>query len=104
MTFSFDLKFQNYDALNTQLSSETAQLHAEYVDTEKEVKKLEQKWQELKLEFDRADMLLEKARQESEESPKKRKSVDGKPITLRETLTMQLREQENVYAKLKNVS
>jgi predicted nuclease with TOPRIM domain len=98
------LNFQNYDALNTQLSSETAQLHAEYVDTEKEVKKLEQKWQELKLEYDRAEMLLEKAIQESEESPRKRRTAEGKPVTLRETLTMQLREQENIYAKLKTVS
>lgn len=96
---------QNYDALNTQLSSETAQLHAEHVDTEKEVKKLEQKWQDLKLEYDRAEMLLEKARQESEELPKDRKATDGKQATtLRETLALQLREQENVYAKLKNVS
>lgn len=95
--------FQNYDALNTQLSSETAQLHGEFNDTEKEVKKLEQKWQDLKLDYDRAEMLLEKAREESEESPKKRKSLDEKSGTLRETLSLQLREQENVYAKLKNV-
>lgn len=93
--------FQNYDALNTQLSSETAQLQAEYVETEKEVKKLEQKWQDLKLEYDRAEMLLEKARQESEDSPPR--NADGKSSTLRETLTMQLREQENIFAKLKNV-
>lgn len=89
--------------MNTQLSSETAQLQAELVDSEKEVKKLEQKWQELKLEYERAEMLLEKARQESEDSPSKRKQLDGKPTTLKETLTMQLREQENIYAKFKNV-
>lgn len=90
--------------MNTQLSSETAQLHAEFNDTEKEVKKLEQKWQELKLEYDRAEMLLDKATQESEDSPNNRKkSGDDKPTTLRETLTLQLREQENIYGKLKNV-
>lgn len=86
------------------MSSETAQLHAEFNDTEKEVKKLEQKWQELKLEYDRAEMLLDKATQESEDSPNNRKkSGDDKPTTLRETLTLQLREQENIYGKLKNV-
>lgn len=89
--------------MNTQLSSETAQLHAEYVETEKEVKKHEQKWQDLKMDYDRAELLLEKARQESEESPRKRKTVDGKSGTLRETLTIQLRDQENIYSKLKNV-
>jgi hypothetical protein len=73
------------------------------VDTEKEVKKLEQKWQDLKQEFDRAEMLLEKARAESEESLKDRKNGNLKQATLRETLALQLREQENVYAKLKNV-
>lgn len=89
--------------MNTQLSSETAQLHAEFVETEKEVKKLEQKWQDLKLEYDRAEMLLEKARQESEDSPKDRKTDSEKQATLRETLALQLREQENVYTKLKTV-
>jgi hypothetical protein len=89
--------------LNTQLSSETAQLHAEYVETEKEVKKLEQKWQDLKLAYDRAEMLLEKAREESEDSPKERKKNEVKQSTLRETLSMQLREQENAYSKLRNV-
>lgn len=98
------MNFQNYDALNTQLSSETAQLHAEFVETEKEVRKLEQKWQDLKMEYDRAEMLLEKARQESEESPRPRKTSDVKQATLRETLTLQLREQENIYSKLRNVS
>lgn len=98
------LTFQNYDALNTQLSSETAQLYAEYNDTEKEVKKLEQKWQELKLDYDRAEMLLEKARLETESSPLNLKSDGGQPRTLKETLTLQLREQENIYSKLKIVS
>lgn len=73
------------------------------METDKEVRKLEQKWQELKLEYDRSEMLLEKARQESDENPQARRRTDEKPTTLRETLTMQLREQENVYGKLKNV-
>lgn len=97
------LILQNYDALNTQLSSETVQLQAELNETEKEVKKLEQKWQELKMDYDRAEMLLEKARQESEDSPKNARQGDMKPTTLKETLTLQLREQENIYAKMKNV-
>ncbi|CRK92406.1 CLUMA_CG005968, isoform A [Clunio marinus] len=91
----------NFDALNTQLSSETAQLQAEYIETEKELKKLEQKWQDLKLDYDRAEMLLEKARLESEGSPRSRRSNEGKTGTLKETLTLQLREQENIYSKLK---
>lgn len=66
------------------------------------MKKLEQKWQELKLDYDRAEMLLEKARQESEDSPKNINKGDVKP-NLKETLTMQLREQEKIYAKFKNV-
>lgn len=67
------------------------------------MKKLEQKWQELKLEYDRAEMLLEKATQESEDSPKNSKKPEEKSMTLKETLTLQLREQENIYAKLKHV-
>lgn len=102
--FLFHLKYlQTYDALNTQLSSETVQLQAEFNETEKEVKKLEQKWQELKLDYDRAEMLLDKARHESEDAPKNVKQGDVKPTTLKETLTMQLREQENIYARMKNV-
>lgn len=89
--------------MNTQLSSETAQLYAEHSETEKEVKKLEIHWQELKVEYDRAEMLLEKAQQETDKSPKMLKQGEGQPRTLKETLTMQLREQENIYAKLKNV-
>jgi hypothetical protein len=63
------------------------------------VKKLEQIWQDLKIDYDRVDNLLEKAKQESE-MPKDRKNT----TTLKETLTMQLREQENIYSRLKNVS
>lgn len=56
------------------------------------------------MEYDRAEMLLEKARQESEDSSTRdRRNADGKTTTLRETLTLQLREQENIFAKLKNV-
>lgn len=56
------------------------------------------------MEYDRAEMLLEKAQQESDKSPKMLKQGgEGQPRTLKETLTMQLREQENIYAKLKNV-
>jgi hypothetical protein len=67
-------------------------------ETDKEVKKLEQKWQDLKIDFDRLEMLLQKAKQETE-TPK-----DKNTTTLRETTLMQLREQENIYAKLKNVN
>lgn len=74
---------------------------AEYSDTEKEVRKLEQKWQELKAEYDRSQMLLEKAREETD-SPKNHRN--GKATTLKETLAMQLREQENIYGRLKNVN
>lgn len=93
---------QNYDSLATQLSSEIAQLQGEINETEREVKKLEQKWQDLKIDYDRAEMLLEKARMESGEiSPQNKR--DGKQMTLKETLTMQLKEQENIYSKLKTV-
>lgn len=85
--------------MNAQLSSETAQLQAERNDTEKEVKKLEQSWQDLKMDYERLEMLLEKANQESEGS----KDRKGTTTTLKETLIMQTREQENTYSKLKNV-
>lgn len=95
--------FQNYDSLATQLSSETAQIQGEINELEREVRKLETKWQDLKLEYDRSEMLLEKARQEGGNgSPKKKK--DGKQMSLKETLTMQLKEQEELYSKMRAVS
>jgi hypothetical protein len=75
-------------------------LQAERNETEKEVKKLEQNWQDLKMDYERLEMLLEKANQESE-GAKDRKTTST--TTLKETLVMQTREQENIYSKLKNV-
>lgn len=81
------------------MSSETAQLLGERNETEKEVKKLEQQWQDLKVDYERLEMLLEKAKQESESGNDRKIST----ATLKETLIMQTREQENNYSKLKNV-
>lgn len=78
-----------------------AELQAEKNDIEKEVKKLEQYWQDLKMEYERQEMLLEKAKQESENSKEKKPSMIN--ATLKETLGMQLKEQENIHSKLKNV-
>lgn len=55
------------------------------------------------MEYDRAEMLLEKAREESTEMSKQQLKNDVKQTTLRETLSLQLREQENIYSKLRNV-
>lgn len=88
--------------MNAQLSSETAQLHAEKNETEMEVKKLEQHWQDLKMEYERHEMLLEKAKQESESSTEKKGTMPS--ATLKETLALQIREQENLHSKFKNVN
>ena len=64
-----------------------------------ELKKLEQKWQDLKMDYDRSELLLEKAREEMSES-----STDFiKPVSLKDTLNQQIIEQENIYTKLRNV-
>lgn len=55
-------------------------------------------WQDFKIDYERLEMLLEKAKQESEGSNDRKSS-----ITLKETLIMQTKEQENIYGKLKNV-
>lgn len=94
---------QNFDSLATQLSSETAQIQGEISETEKIVRKLEQKWQDLKMEYDRAEMLLEKARQEGGKGSPRKKRGDGKQMSLKETLTMQLKEQEDIYSKMRSV-
>ena len=88
--------------MNAQLSSETAQLQAEKNETELEVKKLEQHWQDLKMEYERHELLLEKAKQESDSSKEKNGIMPS--ATLKETLALQIREQENTNSKLKNVS
>lgn len=93
---------QNYDALSTTLSSESAQLQAEINETDKVIKRMEQKWQDLKIEYDRAELLLEKAREEMQEDnvvPGTEKSQSS----LKETLSLQIHEQESIFAKLKNV-
>lgn len=54
------------------------------------------------MSYDRSEMLLEKARQEGgNSSPKKKR--DGKQMSLKETLTMQLKEQEDLYSKMRAV-
>jgi septal ring factor EnvC (AmiA/AmiB activator) len=75
-------------------------LQAEYNETDKELKKLEEKWKDLKTDQERLEKLLDKAKSEAEEPNDRNPNTS----TLKETLTMQLREQENTYSRLKNVS
>jgi hypothetical protein len=89
--------------LNTQLSAESAQLQAEINESDKEIKKLEQKWQDLKIEYDRAEVLLETARAELRSLANIGTSDNKKTVSLKETLNMQIREQENIFNKLRNV-
>ncbi|KAG5670735.1 hypothetical protein PVAND_000977 [Polypedilum vanderplanki] len=86
----------SFDALNAQLSSELSSLKQEFSDTDRELRKLEEKWKDLKTDQERLEKLLEKAKTENDGNR------NGNSTTLRETLSMQLREQENTYARLKN--
>lgn len=64
---------------------------------------MEQKWQDFKIEYDRAEVLLETARAELRSMANIGNNENKKPVTLKETLNMQIREQEHIFNKLKNV-
>ena len=76
-------------------------MQAEINETDKEIKRMEQKWQDLKIDYDRAELLLGKAQEEMQEG-----SVSGPEkgqSSLKETLNLQIHEQESIFAKLKTV-
>lgn len=86
-----DSKKQTYDALNATLTAEKAVIQNEIAENDKIVRKMEDEWKILQEEYERSEILLEKVKQEE-------RSTVG--ISLKETLTKQIREQE---VSLKNM-
>lgn len=90
-----DSKKQTYDALNATLTAEKAVIQNEIADNDKAIRKMEDEWKILQEEYERAEILLEKVRQEE-------RSTVG--ISLKDTLTKQIREQEVSLKKIQEVS
>lgn len=78
-------------------------MQSKITDTDKSIKSLEQQWQELQLEFERSQLLLEKANEEiANLAAINDEAVSGKStrISLKETLAQQIFEQETISKRL----
>lgn len=89
-----DSKKQTYDALHATLTAEKAVIQSEIAENDKIVRNMEDEWKMLQEEYERSEILLEKVKQEE------RSSVG---ISLKETLTKQIREQEVSLKKMQEV-
>ncbi|CAD7084672.1 unnamed protein product [Hermetia illucens] len=89
-----DSKKNAYLTLSATLDSEAKVLENENLETEKSIKELESEWNHLKLEYERAENLLERVRDEMNN-----RRPEGE-IPVKESLQNQIREQEN---KLKDL-
>uniref|UniRef100_A0A336MSW3 CSON000794 protein n=1 Tax=Culicoides sonorensis TaxID=179676 RepID=A0A336MSW3_CULSO len=84
---SWQSSVASYNALNATLSAEQATMQSEINETTRNIKKLEENWQDLQVEFERLEMLLEKTREKNTQD------------TLRETLSQQIHQQEKLRLK-----
>ncbi|KXJ81112.1 intraflagellar transport protein 81 homolog [Aedes albopictus] len=96
-----DSKKQSYDALVATLNAESAVMQSKITEADKSIKWLESQWQELQLEFERSELLLEKANEEIANLA----ALDGSTgktarVSLKETLAQQIFEQETVGKRL----
>jgi septal ring factor EnvC (AmiA/AmiB activator) len=91
---------QAFDAINATLDTEAAAIKSDISSVESSILKLENDWKEYKLAIDRAEMLLEKASDELMGIS----TIGGQPrMTLKETLSHQIREQEKLLLLLQEV-
>ena len=88
---------QTYDALIATLNAESATMQSKITETERAIHKLEQEWQELQLEHERSQLLLEKA---NEELSAATAAGSGERVSLKETLSQQILEQEASLKRL----
>ncbi|XP_058060644.1 intraflagellar transport protein 81 homolog [Anopheles bellator] len=91
-----DSKKQSYDALLATLNAESATMQSKITETERTIRTLEQQWQELQLEHERSQLLLEKA---NEETLSRDGATEGR-VSLKETLSQQIFEQESIGKRL----
>lgn len=78
--------------MSATLSAEQATMQSEINETTRNIKKLEENWQDLQVEFERLEMLLESTRQKNTQD------------TLRETLSQQIHQQEKFRLKFGEVN
>lgn len=76
-------------------------MQSKITEADKSIKSLESQWQELQLEFERSELLLEKANEEIANLA----AIDGSTgkttrVSLKETLAQQIFEQETVGKRL----
>ncbi|XP_035896883.1 intraflagellar transport protein 81 homolog isoform X2 [Anopheles stephensi] len=89
-----DSKKQTYDALIATLNAESATMQTKITETERAIHKLEQEWQELQMEHERSQLLLEKVNEEMSTAG------NGERVSLKETLSQQILEQEAAIKRL----
>lgn len=77
-------------------------MQSKITETDKSIKSLESQWQELQLEFERSELLLEKANEEIANlaAINGDGSSSGTRVSLKETLAQQIFEQETVGKRL----
>uniref|UniRef100_A0A182XVD4 IFT81 calponin homology domain-containing protein n=1 Tax=Anopheles stephensi TaxID=30069 RepID=A0A182XVD4_ANOST len=83
-----------YDALIATLNAESATMQTKITETERAIHKLEQEWQELQMEHERSQLLLEKVNEEMSTAG------NGERVSLKETLSQQILEQEAAIKRL----
>ncbi|XP_063696260.1 intraflagellar transport protein 81 homolog [Culicoides brevitarsis] len=82
-----DSKKQAFNALSATLSAEQATMQSEINEATRNIKKLEENWQDLQVEYERLNMLME--------NTKKKDAQD----TVRETLSKEISQQEKLRSK-----
>lgn len=69
------------------MTAEQATIQSDINETTRNIKKLEENWKDLQVEYERLEMLLEKSREKDTQD------------TLRETLSQQIYQQEKLRSK-----
>lgn len=76
-----------FNAVSATLSAEQATMQTQINESTKNIKKLEENWQDLQVEYERLEMLLETTRKQDTQE------------TVRETLSQQIHKQEKLRVK-----
>lgn len=91
---------QTFNTLNATLSAETAVMQSNVSEINNRIRKQETIWKDLQNEYNRIEILLEKANEEQQGLLKK---GNEKRTTLKETLTQQIHDQEQLAEDLSKV-
>lgn len=95
--------FQSYNALSATLSAETAVMQGNVSEINAHIRQQEALWKDLQSEHSRIELLLAQA-QEEQLSDNVSNIRSEKRVTLKETLTQQISEQEQLAERMLKVN